>query len=96
MRMRDLHRAEYTSWLHMVWRCTNPCSKDWPYYGGKGIGVDPRWRKFVNFFTDLGVRPFGTTLHRIDSDLGYCKSNCKWATSEEQANNKSNSVRVTP
>lgn len=69
-------------------RCSNPKAPNYANYGGRGIGYDSRWEYFENFLEDLGTRPPGTTLERIDNDAGYCKSNCKWATASEQQKNK--------
>ena len=72
----------------MVQRCTNPKHPKWKNYGGRGIKVCDRWLQFVNFSTDMGVRPAGTTLDRMDGSKGYEPGNCRWATNEEQHNNK--------
>jgi hypothetical protein len=79
---------EYHSWAGMVARCTNPKHVGYPYYGGRGIGVCDRWREFANFIADMGPRPKGTTLDRIDLAKGYEPGNCRWATSYQQAQNK--------
>jgi hypothetical protein len=72
----------------MLLRTTNPKAMKWPYYGGRGITVCDRWLAFDNFLADLGQRPAGTTLDRIDVDGNYEPSNCRWATHKQQANNK--------
>lgn len=82
------------SWEGMKDRCVNPSNQAYPYYGGRGLGFDPRWADFGAFLSDMGVRPEGCTLDRVDSDKGYCKDNCRWATPEEQQNNKRTNVRV--
>lgn len=81
--------AEYNVWRKMISRCSNPKDKDFPYYGGRGIGVSDMWYEcFHNFITDMGNRPKGTMLERKDNDLGYSKENCIWATRKQQMNNK--------
>ena len=77
----------YDSWGKMIQRCTNPTNKDWRHYGGRGITVCDRWRDFNLFLQDMGERPDGLTLERLDNDQGYCPRNCAWATRKQQANN---------
>lgn len=79
----------YNSWKSMRCRCNIPSSKEYPRYGGRGISYTTRWNSFNNFLADMGVRPEGTTLDRIDNNKNYTKSNCRWATWIEQNNNKS-------
>lgn len=79
----------YMRWAAMIHRCTNPSNKQWADYGGRGISIDdPRWFRFENFLADMGEPPPGLTLDRKDNDLGYSKSNCRWATRLEQTNNR--------
>lgn len=83
----------YAVWNSMIQRCHNPGSQAYKYYGAKGITVSEEWRKFENFYADMGDKPYlEATLERRDAKLGYCKSNVIWATRLEQANNKGNNV----
>jgi len=78
----------YRSWAGMVRRCRNPHTLDWPRYGGRGIQVCSRWLVFENFLSDMGERPKGKSLDRIDNDGNYNPDNCHWATNKEQAKNR--------
>ena len=72
----------------MIQRCTNSQEIAYCNYGAQGITVCKRWMKFENFLKDMGKRPTQKhTIDRIDNDQGYCKSNCRWATKQEQARN---------
>ena len=74
---------EYTSWSHMKGRCQNERHKRYRDYGARGILVCERWNDFVNFFADMGSRPIGTRLGRLDKAKNYELSNCKWMTTQE-------------
>ena len=77
----------YVTWIAMRARCYNPNIPDFKKYGARGITICNRWNSFTNFLTDMGERPKGTTLDRIDNELGYKPDNCRWATKSEQCRN---------
>ena len=83
--------TEYTIWCSMRQRCNNPSDAAFKYYGGRGIRVCERWGDFRNFLADMGSRPKGLWLDRINNDGDYEPSNCKWSTPKEQANNRRSS-----
>lgn len=86
----------YKSWTSMLARCTNPNNLSYPRYGGRGITVDSSWSSFNNFYKDMGDPPGSEySLGRIDNNLNYCKSNCRWETQKQQANNRSNNTLIT-
>jgi hypothetical protein len=78
----------YRSWTSMKTRCYDRKCRQFKDWGGRGIQVCARWFKFENFLADMGKRPNGLTLHRINNDGHYMPSNCKWATWKEQASNR--------
>jgi len=78
----------YPSWLDMIRRCNNPKDKGYKNYGGRGITVCDRWLKLENFIEDMGERPEGLTIERIDNNGNYEPGNCCWATYTTQLRNQ--------
>lgn len=81
--------VEYQTWNRMKRRCYNQRSKDYLEYGARGIGICGLWREsFEAFLRDMGARPEGHSLDRIDSTKDYSADNCRWATASVQAHNR--------
>lgn len=88
--------AAYSSWNAMIDRCYRSTTNGYENYGGNGITVCTRWREgFVHFLADMGPRPAGHTLDRIDPDGNYEPDNCAWRTRSEQARNKRKALPFT-
>lgn len=89
-----LHKTyTYSSWEKMIQRCCNKMNINYKNYGGKGITVCEKWKNsFADFLADMGERPKGTSIDRIDNSKDYYKENCRWATESEQKRNTSRNV----
>lgn len=88
--------ATFSIWMAIIARCENPKHISYKYYGAKGIKICDRWREsFECFFLDMGERPEGKSIDRINVNGDYEPGNCRWATIEEQNNNKSNAIKIT-
>jgi hypothetical protein len=85
----------HRSWREMIDRCTRPTRSDYRHYGGRGIKVCERWSSLDNFFEDMGERPDGMSLDRIDVNGDYCPDNCRWASRREQCLNTRRNVLMT-
>lgn len=78
----------YRCWHKMKLRCMDETTDSYERYGGRGIAVCERWLSFANFFEDMGERPLGKTLDRIETNENYEPGNCRWATASEQQRNR--------
>jgi hypothetical protein len=84
-----MRTGEYNAWAAAKARCANPNHPSFPYYGGRGIRMCQRWSEsFEAFMADMGDRPDGLELDRIDNDGDYEPGNCRWATRSQQNSNR--------
>jgi hypothetical protein len=79
---------EYNAWVHLRDRCTNPNNAAYKNYGGRGIAVCERWNSFETFLADMGPRPMGYSIERVNNDGNYEPNNCKWIPLREQTKNR--------
>lgn len=84
---------EYRAWEQLRRRCMDPKCPQYPNYGGRGIAVSSRWNRFEAFFEDMGPRPIGGSVDRIDVNGNYTPENCRWATMKQQQRNRRNNRR---
>lgn len=84
----------YEVWRDMIKRCYKPKTRDYQWYGARGINTCEEWRLFDNFWADMGTRPPNLTLERKDNNGPYCKENCIWVDRLHQANNTRRNVMV--
>lgn len=94
--VRKDHTGSYRSWAAMKQRCNDQNADGYYNYGGRGITVCERWNSsFENFFADMGERPKGCSIERVDTNGNYEPTNCVWATAKQQAENTRRNVLVT-
>ena len=88
------HPLAYKAWKSLRQRCNNPKNKDYKDYGARGITVCKEWDSFECFLKDMGDKTVNQSIDRIDVNLGYFAKNCRWANSQQQAENKRNNHKI--
>lgn len=100
MKKREVHgnaqHPLYQVWAAIIQRCTNPAHRSYPIYGGRGIKICETWRNsFGTFLADMGERPPGSSIDRINGAGNYEPGNCRWASSKDQRLNTSTARLIT-
>lgn len=89
------HSHTYSTWSHMIQRCTNKKNKDYSRYGGRGITIYEKWLKFQNFLEDMGIAHENCQIDRINNNLGYYPGNCRWVTAKQNCRNRRTNRLIT-
>jgi hypothetical protein len=92
MAVKYVDKPTYNSWQNMKARCDNPNNPRYQHYGERGITYPSSWKEYKNFRRDMGKRPPGTSLDRINVEESYSSQNCRWATPNEQGRNQRTTV----
>ena len=92
--INGVRSSTLSTWSNMISRCFNEKNKSWHHYGGRGITVCDQWLDFQQFLNDMGERPKGFSIERIDCDGNYCPENCKWVIKKDQPKNTRKNIRI--